>query len=1392
MAKQIKIGYDKTPAPITKQFIQLIDREGTPLFDDAGNPLVTEESAALTSLTKADNALSVHVNNNPGIPNGGKSIPIVEQFKETSQVSSSLLGVPRAETQLSLFSDVATYGLDTENWDASDIFIGHSNDPYQWYEKEHPVYGRRSNVRFYEGSDEQALYLSAFPTQYTYPKGSKENKIGQGQIPLKFKNYMNFVALGRYLYNLFISVNPVFANRNFLSEEDATIVDVEDNVILDFTFDKAGSVLDFNTKDTWYDVKYGKPLLQTSFDAIERWTVFYDKIIARTDGYPKMPATLIALESDPEGRIAIEGYKAFGEYNLIRAFCSSSDTIPGDSSSTTHYGILQSKRSFRYQPGRSSGFTFGARMIAGSAIAQDQIAEWGCSNNTDEYMFQLKGSSFSIIRRSTVKMPDELLERQGLSANDQSSTQVTQYGIGTDSRLWETVIRRDAWNGDKLQGDGDSGYILSFEDVTMYKIEFSWYGAIGAKFYAYVPIENDECRWVLLHTFVIENGLGEPVLENPDFKFRYLIYTSDTKDIREPMYLYKYGSSCYIDGGDEGTIRLNSVGTTTKEFDTRTSILGILPKETLSNTQGEDRQNYKKSYPDQISVSSDTFARIDIEEVNGSPMGVHFNYSPGIWMNGKHPKTRKVVAKYTNSGLGELNRIALVQPESSPGETGSNDIADGAGQPKFPLVNDRFSVDLTQDSNIVSINSGALIKTFDTLQVGDCLYMGSDPITQYKIKKFTNQRPLQNVTVTNVTGHFTCDARKIRLGERFEVSGTDTDSAINDYPANQVFEVTSIITGSSGNSVTAFKLSNLNGNNITSSVGGTTGLTFTTSDLKEYDSENKTSIVLTSNYVHNVDANGALPGNGITNQLAYLKRQLNVSTGSSNYALGTNNDYYAHVIADGVYGISIGEDGGILKRNSNGINSKYNSYSYALEESVAEDTRKLDGSIFRIDDAKTNPQKFFEASLVNYNTVVSSDIGITKNKFKIHFLNARKLVNSGKQFAEFLLGVTPHKPFATTDRDDSDPEVKFEVSTGEYVEYNRDDFPSVEFCHYNTDFDERDRVGLGEWDPSYGDRLQVDPRLDQVAENKLEGEDIGNISCVAGEVGTINYAFEEIVLENDSDGIERSKIVFAEGGSYPSSGEIKQGTSEVGVNFAGTGFFYTSDVIVPTIEDEENTSPYIYAEQGLLGHLETYNPETLTGANGTPKVIQTKTITLKDNWRAFSLDENGDRLFRHKEFSIVQAVSFSDQPLYPVFALSDDSRIDGIVIEEISEQGIVTTHTPNFVHEDVLWNDNLQFPAQPFTTSTNTPTAFNGDTGLSACRYDETLLNPLRPGQVIYSYYVGANDTVAIGLSNIFQRDRKDISRGALNNKAVFITATKVDPTADNGNIQLTITSREQ
>jgi hypothetical protein len=434
--------------------------------------------------------------------------------------------------------------------------------------------------------------------------------------------------MGKYLYSIFYPINPTFADLNFI-DDSIYIVDISEvpatnpPVFLD-------TALTFDGNGNFYDVTYGSNL-QIACDKIERWTYFFGLIRDGIDTYPELTGN------------EITDFKLRSSYNFIKSFCAT-ECIPGGSSGAENFAILETKKTFRYQPGRVSGFTFGVRMQADPATNINFI-EWGCSNDTDEYMFQLRGSQFNIVRRSVIRMPDELLIRQGLLPENQSSTAIYPKGLGNSTPMWETVIPRTKFNGDSLLGSGPSGYILSFENVTMYKIEYSWYGAIGAKFYAYTPSGNGEARWILMHTFVIENGLGFPVLKNPDFKFKYLIYSANNATTKSPIYIYKYGSSYYVDGGDEGTIQLTTVTSDSKQFQNRTPIIGILPKQKIFNQDGEGLTNFKKSYPTLVSVSSDLACRVSIEEVTGSPDGVHYNYSPSL-VNGRHPSSRTLNFKY--------------------------------------------------------------------------------------------------------------------------------------------------------------------------------------------------------------------------------------------------------------------------------------------------------------------------------------------------------------------------------------------------------------------------------------------------------------------------------------------------------------------------------------------------------------------------------------------------------------------------------------------------------------------------------------------------------------------------------------------------------------------------
>ena len=127
---------------------------------------------------------------------------------------------------------------------------------------------------------------------------------------------------------------------------------------------------------------------------------------------------------------------------------------------------------------------------------------------------------------------------------------------------------------DGVVQNADSIYNFDFTKVTMLKIEFSWYGAVGALFLAYVPVGNGEARWVRVHHLRASNQLKIASLGNATLPITYNTYgggdTESLGDGEEEVTpsgadygtkshnIVKYGASYYIDGGDRGTVRLYS------------------------------------------------------------------------------------------------------------------------------------------------------------------------------------------------------------------------------------------------------------------------------------------------------------------------------------------------------------------------------------------------------------------------------------------------------------------------------------------------------------------------------------------------------------------------------------------------------------------------------------------------------------------------------------------------------------------------------------------------------------------------------------------------------------------------------------------------------------------
>ena len=173
--------------------------------------------------------------------------------------------------------------------------------------------------------------------------------------------------------------------------------------------------------------------------------------------------------------------------------------------------------------------------------------------------------------------------------------------------VYEYRIPRSRFSGDRLDGQTDkllysdvtptarpgaqvlntdtgapsedtSIWNYEFDKVTMLKIEFSWYGAVGALFLAYVPVSSGEARWVRVHHLRCSNQLKMASLGNATLPITYMVYGGGNQDrfgylnerriapddlTSASQNIVKYGASYYIDGGDRGTVKLFSHATPT-------------------------------------------------------------------------------------------------------------------------------------------------------------------------------------------------------------------------------------------------------------------------------------------------------------------------------------------------------------------------------------------------------------------------------------------------------------------------------------------------------------------------------------------------------------------------------------------------------------------------------------------------------------------------------------------------------------------------------------------------------------------------------------------------------------------------------------------------------------
>ncbi|MBD2694443.1 hypothetical protein [Anabaena catenula] len=308
------------------------------------------------------------------------------------------------------------------------------------------------------------------------------------------------------------------------------------------------------------------------------------------------------------------------------------------------YSSLQTKTNFAYQPGRSMDCSYGVQCSRGAAN-DNVVIEFGAFDNFDGYGFRIlreggKDKLF-VFRRTSSGETGGLTQRDSIpylnGHNDlmdaNAYEQIIEVGNSTASGYSEPT------NGNRLDGSLDgavdvngnltsTGHKLSLFDedlsatnLTMFRIRYSWYGASGADFWAFVPLDKTPKpgipRWVRVQSIPIGDNLQFPLLKNPDKPLTFRIYrradsTGAGTIPSTSAFLSTFGTSFSIDAGDPKPMEIysESSGSLTLNSANSTPALAIQIKPYITSSAetvtgvSADTPNQLRAFPLTLSINS--------------------------------------------------------------------------------------------------------------------------------------------------------------------------------------------------------------------------------------------------------------------------------------------------------------------------------------------------------------------------------------------------------------------------------------------------------------------------------------------------------------------------------------------------------------------------------------------------------------------------------------------------------------------------------------------------------------------------------------------------------------------------------------------------------------------
>lgn len=392
----------------------------------------------------------------------------VKQSQPETEVALSLLGIPRAETTLGVFSDVTTYGIDTEIW---------SFFPEVWT----PYFGRGGHgVRFLE--NRSAGLIEAPAGKYAF---------------LNTKRAFPYLP-GRVSSSTF-GLRCAFENRTTISSSEYVAISGRYAAMPIKPIRKWGQYSDKN--GYYFEIK--------GLGDGDNFSV-----VRRSDGIPKV----------------------FFEENLVNTGNSNNDyVISGEIITRAPSGVFVDDLQYTHA-------VINDQSMEVPQNTPNSVAVYVPGLNINKYVKQENALVYEYrVPRSWFNF-DQL---NGLPSNQMYYSDVIT--INNVKRLPGQVI------ADTFDASVRS---IEFDKVTMYKSEYSWYGAIGCIFLTYVPVLEGTARWVKMHYLRGSNQLSFPTLGNPYLPMRFYVQNPAGNFYNEGI--EKYGASYFIDGADKGSVRVFS------------------------------------------------------------------------------------------------------------------------------------------------------------------------------------------------------------------------------------------------------------------------------------------------------------------------------------------------------------------------------------------------------------------------------------------------------------------------------------------------------------------------------------------------------------------------------------------------------------------------------------------------------------------------------------------------------------------------------------------------------------------------------------------------------------------------------------------------------------------